>query len=63
MEGQKPMTRAIVATEMLSMTKNGIMEFKETPFIGDVRGKSFYFYFYFFIVLQAFKETPFTCDV
>ena len=30
------MTRAIVATEMLSMTKNGIMEFRETPFIGDV---------------------------
>ncbi|KAK7109057.1 hypothetical protein V1264_013170 [Littorina saxatilis] len=36
MEGQKPMTRAIVATEMLSMTKNGIMEFKDTPFVGDI---------------------------
>jgi len=36
MEGQKPLTRAIVAVEMLSMTKNGIMEFKDVPFIGDV---------------------------
>ncbi|XP_076434592.1 cilia- and flagella-associated protein 46-like isoform X2 [Babylonia areolata] len=35
-DGQKPMTRAIVATEMLSVNKNGIMEFKETPFIGDI---------------------------
>nr|KAG5695793.1 hypothetical protein BaRGS_013391 [Batillaria attramentaria] len=35
-EGQKPMTRAIVATEMLSINKNGIMEFKDTPFIADI---------------------------
>ncbi|XP_071090002.1 cilia- and flagella-associated protein 46-like [Haliotis cracherodii] len=35
-EGQRPMTRAIVATEMLCLSKNGILEFKETPFIGDI---------------------------
>ncbi|KAL3864704.1 hypothetical protein ACJMK2_006363 [Sinanodonta woodiana] len=35
-EGQKLMTRAIVAVEMLSVNKNGIMEFKEMPPITDV---------------------------
>ena len=34
--GQGPMTRAIVATQMLALNKNGIMEFKDVPFIGDV---------------------------
>ena len=34
--GQGPMTRAIVAVEMLAQTKNGIMEFKDVPVIGDV---------------------------
>ncbi|XP_035825239.1 cilia- and flagella-associated protein 46 [Aplysia californica] len=34
--GQRPMTRAIVAVEMLGLTKNGIMEFKDVPFIGDI---------------------------
>ncbi|XP_025093435.1 cilia- and flagella-associated protein 46-like isoform X2 [Pomacea canaliculata] len=35
-EGQKEMTRAIVATEMLSLNSNGIMEFKDVPSIADV---------------------------
>ncbi|GFS07539.1 cilia- and flagella-associated protein 46 [Elysia marginata] len=35
-EGQRPLTRSIVAVEMLSLTKNGIMEFKDVPFIGDI---------------------------
>ncbi|GFO25849.1 cilia- and flagella-associated protein 46-like [Plakobranchus ocellatus] len=35
-EGQRPLTRAIVAVEMLSLTKNGIMEFKDVPSIGDI---------------------------
>lgn len=35
MDGQKPLTRAIVAVEMLSLTKNGILELKETPSIAD----------------------------
>lgn len=30
------MTRAIVATEMLSLNSNGIMEFKDVPSIADV---------------------------
>ena len=30
-EGQIPMTRAIIAVEMLSLNFNGIMEFKEAP--------------------------------
>ncbi|XP_064631435.1 cilia- and flagella-associated protein 46-like isoform X3 [Lineus longissimus] len=31
MEGQRPMTRALVALEMLTLNGNGIMEFKEGP--------------------------------
>ena len=35
-EGQKPMSRSIVAVEMLTVNKNGILEFKETPAITEV---------------------------
>ncbi|RUS85833.1 hypothetical protein EGW08_006385 [Elysia chlorotica] len=35
-DGQRPLTRSIVAVEMLSLTKNGIMDFKDGPSIGDV---------------------------
>ncbi|XP_052771669.1 cilia- and flagella-associated protein 46-like isoform X4 [Mya arenaria] len=35
-EGQKPMSRSIVAVEMLKLNKNGIMEFKEAPPIAEV---------------------------
>ncbi|XP_069140158.1 cilia- and flagella-associated protein 46-like isoform X2 [Argopecten irradians] len=35
-EGQRQMTRAIVAMEMLTVNRNGIMEFKETPSIPEV---------------------------
>lgn len=31
------MTRAIVAVELLHVSKNGIMEFKETPAVNEVR--------------------------
>lgn len=30
------MTRAIVAVELLHVSKNGIMEFKETPAVNEV---------------------------
>ncbi|KAK6186277.1 hypothetical protein SNE40_008346 [Patella caerulea] len=36
MEGQRGMTKAIVATEMSSRSKNGIMEFKEVPPLADI---------------------------
>ncbi|OWF46298.1 Tetratricopeptide repeat protein 40 [Mizuhopecten yessoensis] len=35
-EGQRQMTRAIVAMEMLTVNRNGIMEFKDTPTIAEV---------------------------
>lgn len=35
-EGQRQMTRAIVAMEMLTVNRNGIMEFKDTPSIAEV---------------------------
>lgn len=35
-EGQKAMSRSIVAVEMLKLNKNGIMEFKEVPPITEV---------------------------
>jgi ADP-glucose pyrophosphorylase len=35
-EGQRQMTRAIVAVELLHVSKNGIMEFKETPTVNEV---------------------------
>ena len=33
------MSRSIVAVEMLTVNKNGIMEFKETPAIAEVKEK------------------------
>ena len=36
-EGQKPMTRAMVAVEMHSLSSNGIMEFKEGPNVPEVK--------------------------
>ncbi|XP_056005172.1 cilia- and flagella-associated protein 46-like isoform X7 [Ostrea edulis] len=35
-EGQRQMTRAIVAVELLHVSKNGIMEFKETPTVNEI---------------------------
>ena len=35
-DGQQPMTRAIVATRMLELTNNGVLEFKEVPSLADV---------------------------
>ncbi|XP_065923991.1 cilia- and flagella-associated protein 46 isoform X6 [Magallana gigas] len=35
-EGQRQMTRAIVAVELLHVSKNGIMEFKETPAVNEI---------------------------
>ncbi|CAH1785035.1 unnamed protein product [Owenia fusiformis] len=34
-EGQKPMTRCIVATEMLTLNGNGLMEFREGPNLAE----------------------------
>ena len=36
LEGQQPMTRAIVATRMLELTNNGVMEFKDVPTLANV---------------------------
>lgn len=36
-EGQRQMTRGIVAVEMLHLSRNGIMEFRDTPPISEVR--------------------------
>jgi hypothetical protein len=36
MEGQRPMTRALVALEMLTLNGNGIMEFKDGPGLVEV---------------------------
>lgn len=35
-DGESQMTRAIVALEMFVVSKNGIMEFKDVPNIGEV---------------------------
>nr|XP_022339451.1 cilia- and flagella-associated protein 46-like isoform X3 [Crassostrea virginica] len=35
-EGQRQMTRAIVAVELLHVSRNGIMEFKETPNVTEI---------------------------
>lgn len=35
-EGQRQMTRAIVAVEMLHLSRNGILEFKDTPPVAEV---------------------------
>ena len=35
-DGQQPMTRAIVATCMLELTNNGVMEFKDVPSLAEV---------------------------
>ena len=35
-EGQNPMTRAMVAVELIQLSTNGIMEFKEAPAITAV---------------------------
>jgi len=37
------MSRAVVAVEMIHLSKNGIMEFKDTPPIADVRTPSIEF--------------------
>ncbi|CAC5380788.1 Cilia- and flagella-associated protein 46 [Mytilus coruscus] len=35
-EGQRQMTRAIVAVEMLHLSRNGILEFKDTPPVAEI---------------------------
>ncbi|XP_041476710.1 cilia- and flagella-associated protein 46-like isoform X5 [Lytechinus variegatus] len=36
MEGQRPLTRCLVALEMLTLNGNGIMDFKEAPSLNDL---------------------------
>lgn len=56
-QGQRAMSRAIVATEMLKLNKNGIMEFKEVPPIAEV---GLVLYWQLYILLEGdYKDKSF----